>query len=423
MGKRRFRTFALTVLAWITVVATASPASAVPGDLDLSWSGDGRLVANPSPTYDPAFGVAVQDDGKIVVVGVAGGRIHVARYLTGGTLDPTFSTDGRVFTDLGPGTDVAVDVAVQDDGKIVVAGDRKRFSGAARFALVRYNPDGTLDPTFSGDGRVTADFPGAEEEVREMAIQDDGKIVIAGESRPGQGHVLTAVARYTAGGAPDPTFSGDGYRAVDVGVGYEGGQGLAVQPDGRILTTSGLRGPGTTPEWRTVILRFTVSGQLDPSWSGDGRVVRSVVAGYEDLHAMGLAADGTVVVAGEGEGRLLLERYLADGTPDNSFAGDGVQVTNLPGAVEWISSLVRQADGKVVVAGGMAGAGGRSFVARYLTDGTLDTGYSGDGFTPVDFSPGRDSATDVALQADEAAVVAVAVNDDQRYGVARLIGD
>jgi len=83
------------------VVATASPASAVPGDLDLSWSEGGRLVANPSPTYDPAFGVAVQDDGKIVVGGVAGGRIYVARYLTGATLDATFSGDGQVFTDLG----------------------------------------------------------------------------------------------------------------------------------------------------------------------------------------------------------------------------------------------------------------------------------------------------------------------------------
>ncbi len=422
MSTRRFRAAALTALAWISVVATASPASAAPGDLDLSWSGDGRLVANPSPSFDPAFGVAVQEDGKVVVVGVAGGKIFVARYLTGGTLDTTFSGDGKVFTDLGPGTDGAVDVAVQDDGKIVVAGGRNLFSGAARFALVRYNANGTLDPTFSGDGRVTADFPGAEEEVREMAIQDDGKIVIAGESRPGQGHVLTAVARYTANGAPDPTFSGDGYRAVDVGVGYEGGQGVAVQPDGRILTTSGLRGPGATPEWRTVILRFTVNGQLDPSWSGDGRVVRSVVAGYEDLHAIGLADDGTVVVAGEGEGRLLLQRYLANGAPDNSFSGDGVQVTNLPGAVEWITSLVRQADGKVVVAGGMAGAGRRGFVARYLTDGTLDSGYSGDGFTPVDFSPGPDAVTDVALQADEAAVIIATVDGDRRYGVARLLG-
>ena len=136
---------------------------------------------------------------------------------------------------------------------------------------------------------------------------------------------------------------------------------------GRILVTGGLRGPGITPEWRTVILRFTVNGQLDPSWSGDGRVVRSVVAGYEDLHAMGLADDGTVVVAGEGEGRLLLERYLADGTPDNSFAGDGVQVTNLPGGVEWITSLVRQADGKVVVAGGN-GRRRRSELRRPLPD-------------------------------------------------------
>jgi len=423
MGKRRFRTVSLTVLAWVAVVATASPASAAPGDLDLSWSGDGRLVANPSPTYDPAYGVAVQDDGKVVVVGVAAGKIYVARYLTDGTLDSAFSGDGKALTDLGPGTDVAVDVAVQDDGKIVVAADRNRFSGAVRFALVRYNADGTLDPTFSGDGRVTADFPGAEEDVREVAIQADGKIVIAGESRPGQGHVLTAVARYTAGGVPDPTFSGDGYRAVDVGVGYEGGQGLAVQPDGRILTTSGLRGPGIQPEWRTVILRFTVNGQLDPSWSGDGRVVRSVVAGFEDLHAMGLGDDGTVVVAGEGEGGvLLLQRYLADGTPDPSFAGDGVQVTNLPGAAEVITSLARQADGKVVVAGAMAGAGGRSFVARYLTDGTLDSGYSGDGFTPIDFSPGRDSATDVALQTDEAAVVAITVDHDRRYGLVRLLG-
>jgi uncharacterized delta-60 repeat protein len=338
-----------------------------------------------------------------------------------GTLDPTFSGDGKVFTDLGPGSDIAFDVAIQDDGKIVVAGDRNHFSQVVRFALVRYHANGVLDATFSGDGKVTADFPGAVEEVREMALQDDGRIVVAGESRPGQGHIRTAVARYTANGAPDPTFSGDGFRSVDVGVGYEGGQAVAVQPDGRILTTSGLRGPGSQPEWRSVVLRFTVNGQLDPSWSGDGRVVRNVVAGYEDLFALGLADDGTVIVAGEGEGRLLLERYLANGTPDDTFAGDGVQVTNLPGAAEWINSLALQADGKVVVAGRMAGAGGRGFVARYLTGGTLDLGYSGDGFTPVDFTPGWDVATDLALQADEAAVIAASVDGDRRYGVARVL--
>lgn len=421
MGSRRMRTFALSVLAWIALAAAASPVSAAPGDLDPSWSGDGRLVADPTATFDPTYGVAVQDDGKVVVVGFSAGRIFVARYLTDGTLDATFSGDGKVVTDLGPGSDGGVDVAIQADDKIVVAGNRNMFSGAVRFALVRYDPDGTLDTTFSGDGRVSVDFPGAEEDVREVAIQDDGRIVVAGESRPGQGHSLTAVARYTAGGAPDPTFSGDGFRAVDVGVGYEGGQGLAVQPDGRILVTSGLRGPGTPPEWRTSILRFTVNGQLDPTWSGDGRVVRSVIAGFEDLHAMGLADDGTVLVAGEGAGRLLLQRYLADGTPDDTFAGDGVQVTNLPGGAEWITSLARQADGKVVVAGGMAGGGGRSFVARYLIDGTLDTGYSGDGFTPLDFSAGRDLAMDLALQADEAAVIAATVADDRRYGIARFL--
>jgi uncharacterized delta-60 repeat protein len=185
-----------------------------------------------------------------------------------GELDPTFDGDGKVVTDFGA-DDVASGVAIQGDGKIVVGGKREPASGNSNFALARYNPDGSLDPTFDGDGKVLTDF-GAGDIGEDVAIQADGKIVAAGLSGAGTNPFNFALARYNTNGSLDLSFGGDGRVLTDFGSNEEA-FGVAIQADGKIVA-AGLTGAGTNPE-NFALARYKPGGSLDATFDGDGRVV------------------------------------------------------------------------------------------------------------------------------------------------------
>jgi uncharacterized delta-60 repeat protein len=184
--------------------------------------------------------VAIQADGKIVVVGgqtPEGSRFRVARYQADGTLDGTFSGDGKVRTRMGDGEGSATGIAIQANGRILVAGytDVPHEFGdpfRPKFALARYLEDGSLDPSFGGDGRVTTGSRlGLVAE--DVAIQADGKIVAAGHTFFGDGRF--ALARYAGGGSLDPTFGGDGKVTTDFTSGEDAAFGVGIQADGKIV--------------------------------------------------------------------------------------------------------------------------------------------------------------------------------------------
>jgi uncharacterized delta-60 repeat protein len=167
------------------------------GSLDPTFSGDGKQTTNFG-RFDGAGAMAIQPDGKIVAAGGAlDGDFGLARYKPNGALDPTFSGDGMQTTDFGGGFDGARGVALQGDGKIVAAGCACPNDVNARdFALARYNPNGALDPTFSGDGKLTTDFGASDDAADAVALQTDGKIVAVGHGGPGGDFAL---ARYLGG--------------------------------------------------------------------------------------------------------------------------------------------------------------------------------------------------------------------------------
>jgi uncharacterized delta-60 repeat protein len=171
--------------------------------LDTSFGGDGKVTTNFTHDGDPAFGVAIQADGKIVAAGEAAignpsGKFALARYNTDGSLDTSFGGDGKVTTAFSADEDGSGMDAIQTDGKIVVAGVAAYESSNPKFALARYNPDGSLDTTFGGDGKVTTDFSPHTDYADGVAIQADGKIVAAGISGEGGSNPRFAVARYLA---------------------------------------------------------------------------------------------------------------------------------------------------------------------------------------------------------------------------------
>ncbi len=288
------------------------PAWAAPGDLDRTFSGDGKLSENFGAN-DSGTALLIQADGRILAVGnqqVGAYGAVAARYDSAGALDPSFSGDGKLTIDGISGAAAAL----QRDGKIVVGGQVIAPSGASSgdFALARLNPDGSPDSSFDGDGRVVTDFsetfPGGGSSdpfvsVSALAVQTDGKIV-AGGSGSGNRHL----ARYNPDGSLDSSFSEDGKQKTEFGSAADT-TAVVVRPDGDLLTL----GEGG-------LARYNADGFLDTGFSGDGK--QSVGRGATD--DLAVQDDGRIVTVG---GRSVA-RLSAGGTPDPTFSADGFAMTS-----------------------------------------------------------------------------------------------
>ncbi|HMH54581.1 MAG TPA: hypothetical protein VK548_30375 [Candidatus Acidoferrum sp.] len=412
------------------VLGAAAVAAAAPGDLDPTFGTGGTVVTDLGGADYPAA-VALQPDGKIVIAGtrLVGPRgtsrfgIVLFRYRSDGTLDATFGTGGFVVTELGDGTIAWVTgVALQSDGKILVTGGAGLISGAFQgFVVARYHSDGTLDATFGSGGLVVTGFgQGHFASAAALALQADGRIVVAGTAYFSPFNQV-ALARYTANGVLDPTF-GVGGTAVLNFDGTQYTRAMALQPDGKIVLTA-----WTPPFGRQgfLVLRYTADGILDPSFGQGGAAVTDF-GGDADPLALGVMADGRIVVAGGARGDLALARYVPDGRPDPSFGAAGKVTTDL-GGLEAAYALALQPDGKVVVAGAMAiladrapdSIGVRDVVfglARYTPSGELDASFGTGGGQALDFIPSA-----LVLQPDGKIVAVGHLFTD--FMVARVIGD
>ena len=362
------------------------------GTLDPSFSGDGTQTTDFGGV-DGASGAALLIGGKIVAVGFAGGPgsndFGLVRYNPDGSLDSSFSVGGRLRTNFGGFRNLPTGVALQGDGKIVAVGGAGRNSN---FALARFNPSGSLDTSFSGDGRQTTDF-GGDDIGRGVALQGDGKIVAVGDG-PGTFDRDFTLARYNPNGSLDSSFSGDGKQSTDFG-GRDGATAVALQGDGKIVV-AGITGDPFTNDF--ALARYTPNGTLDPSFSGDGKQTTSF-GEFERATGVAIQGDGEIVVVGAAfdVGDFLLARFNPNGSLDTSFSGDGKQTTDFGGS-DGATGVALQGNGKVVAVGN-GGAGGNFALARYNPNGTLDTTLSGDGKQTTDFG-GGDGATGVAIQGD-----------------------
>ena len=390
-----------------------------PGDLDPTFSGDGRAVMNFGTT-GYATGVAIQPDGKILVVGstyvgASGAQdFALARYDADGSLDISFPadkfpSDGRQTTDFGGGMDVAYGVAVQPDGKIIVVGD-----ASGRFALARYQADGSLDSSFPADkspsdGRQTTDFGGA---AYCIALQPDGKIVVAGTAA---GDFV--VVRFNVDGSLDTSFGGNqlpgGKQTTDFG-GYDFALAVAIQADEKIVVAGSTRDALSSD---FALARYNADGSLDTTLSNDGKQTTDF-GGEDGASSVAIQADGKIVAVGSSASfsasatTFALARYNPDGSLDATFARGGLQVSSFTGT-DWASDVALQPDGKIVVVGdGLFDARGETdfAIARYNTDGWLDETFSEHGFQATDFG-GSETAFGVALQAD-GRIVAVGFTSD-----------
>ncbi|MEU4273310.1 delta-60 repeat domain-containing protein, partial [Streptomyces sp. NPDC026092] len=404
----------LAVVAGLALVlALPGAALAAPGDLDPGFGGDGTVLTDAGGE-EAGNDVVVQSDGKVVVVGTDApdslGNFALVRYLADGSLDSTFGSGGRVSTDIGGFVDNAEAAAVQSDGKIVVAGSSGTgFEECCRFTVARYTATGSLDTTFGDGGVAFLSAFGQPASAMDVAVRSDGRIVAAGYTGG-----LFAAARLLADGTPDATFDGDGMVTTDPAPSLEeGGTGrsLALQSDGKIVVGGDV---GTT-RFDFMLMRYNADGSLDTGFSGDG-MQRTDFGAYEGAEEVAVQADGKIVAMGNTDADAAVVRYLADGSLDTSFSGDG-RVTTAGGAAK--DGFV-QADGRIVIAG-RGGDGGDFGLIRYNTDGAPDPGFGTGGRVTTSFD-GADIANGVALQSDGKIVAAGNGGPNTDFAVARYEG-
>ena len=293
----------IVAVALSLVVLGTGPATALPdGDLDPTFAANGgRTDITGSNVADHANAVALAPDGKFVVAGSTTGSLEdtaLVRYGVDGTLDPTFSGDGKQVTPIGSSADQANGVAVQSDGKIVVAG----FRGANEndTTVVRFNSNGSLDTTFDGDGIVvTPVLANLDNVANAVAIQPDGRIVVVGTAGNGNSADFE-VLRYRTNGSLDPAFDSDGIRVLDIGGSTDRANAVAVQPDGKILVAgSSFDLDPAIMDDDTTVVRFLSNGSLDPGF-GTGGIRRDNIGIGDAATGIAVRQDGSIVAVGYG---------------------------------------------------------------------------------------------------------------------------
>jgi uncharacterized delta-60 repeat protein len=327
-GNVEMKTQIIKICACLLIAAAAllggASAPAAPGDLDTTFNGTGKVTTDFSGGYDVGTSVAVQNDGKIVVAGATdlNSEFALVRYNPDGSLDTSFNGTGKVTIDFGDGYENASSLAVQSNGKIVVAGVAAG-GGNGDFALVRFNTDGSLDTSFNGNGKVTTDIAGGNDSGESVAVQSDGKIVVAGYSNGG-GNSDFALVRYNVNGSLDTSWNGTGKVTTDIGGGEDIGFSVAVQSDGKIVA-SGFSYSGGG--FGFAVVRYNVNGSLDTTFNLTGKVTTAINT-YSSGQSVAVQGDGKIVVAGYsnagGASDISVARYNADGSLDTGFGGTGV---------------------------------------------------------------------------------------------------
>jgi uncharacterized delta-60 repeat protein len=444
IGTQRFlwhRSFVLAIVILLLAWPASRSVGADAGDLDSTFGIGGKITLDFFGLTDLSEDMIIQPDGKVVAVGftvvnntAADGDFALVRLNQDGSLDSTFGSGGKVIFDFFGTSDFANAVSLQSDGKIVAAGSSLTTSsgGNSVFAVARFNPDGSVDSSFGTGGKVITEFSTRDDRINDMAIQADGKIVVGGFTtntlRPSRD---IALARYNPDGSLDATFGSGGTVITDFN--NEGGEinSLALQSDGKIVVAGRAATGGDESSPAFTVARYNADGSLDAAFGSGGAVLTDFPGNEDVANAVVIQNDGKIVAAGtvldtvSFQLDFVVARYSSDGSFDTTFGNGGIVTTDFFGDWDLAFALALQPDGKIVAAGSAATDGLDDFaLARYNTDGSLDTTFSIDGKTTTDFSTSENVTTGtlaIALQAD-GRIVAAGSNDNGDFTLARYLG-
>jgi uncharacterized delta-60 repeat protein len=427
-GRRRS---ASVLLAALVCLLAGSSAQAAPGDLDPSFGSGGLVTTDFGGLHDDSHSVGVQSDGKIVAGGFTCGPscdFALSRYNLDGSLDSSFGVDGKVITAFPGELTVINALAIGPDDKIVAVGPT--FS--SNFALARYNPSGELDTTFGDGGRVVTDVA-SQDDATSVALQADGKIVLAGFT-DGATYQDFILLRYETDGTLDGSFGNGGVVMTDFGA-IDNANGLVIQKN-QMIVAAGYTNGGSDTAADFALARYNTDGSLDASFGDSGKVTTDFTFSADVVNALTLQADGKIVAAGVTSGGQLgpafaLARYEASGALDNSFGADGKVTTDFTDTYrdDTAFAVLTQPDGKLVATGS---SGEPTFppnkdfaLARYDESGNLDHNFGTAGTVLTNFGA-DDVARALTLQTDGKLVAAgftseSAIGGDEKFALARYL--
>jgi uncharacterized delta-60 repeat protein len=403
----------------LTLFASMQMAQAADGDLDPTFGTGGTVMTDLNHSTDLANAVAVQSDGKLVVVGqtykdndYSDEDFVVTRYNTNGTLDTTFGSRGRVRTDFPGLAAVPSSVVIQPDGKIVVAGGAfPLFTFAGDFKVVRYNPNGSLDTSFGAGGIVTTTFPEGSYAF-DVALQPDGKIIAAGtvfvDFNPGDAsNTDFALARYNPDGTPDASFGSGGTVMTDFVGAEDDAFSILVQLDGKIIAVGSANSPATFYDFAAA--RYLANGTLDSTFGTGGRVQTDFGDhNFDRARSAALQADGRIVAAGfaisqnGGVQNFAVARYTSNGVLDTTFSRDGKTQIDFGNCCQSANKVLLQSDGKIITVGyaNTEDPDSDFLLARLNPRGSLDSTFGIGGKVRTSFGDLNGGANGAALQSD-----------------------
>ena len=442
------RTFATAIIVSL-ILATGVFGQTASGNLDPTFGSGGTVRTDFSGNIDRANTVAIQPDGKIVAAGSSFSNAKtvedfiVARYNTNGSLDKRFGSNGKITTDFFRNVDQVNALAIQPDGKIVVAGFAQ-LAGAGGtprvFALARYTSDGRVDSSFGNGGSLTTSFGGTFAAASAIMLQPDGKIVVAGTAdfnpRVPNSGLDFALARYLANGSLDASFGDAGKVVFDFFGSFDQANAAALQPDGKIIVVGSASYDSVNRDIGFSLTRFNPDGSTDFGFATGGKQITDFFNAGAKANAIVLQADGKFVVAGTASDSatrpvatdFALARYNSDGSLDPTFGiGGETSVPFSDSAAEQANALAIAPDGKIIV----AGSAFKTFATppdfalrRYNSDGSIDTTFGAGGAVTTDFAGGTDNAQALAIQPNGNVVVAGrAFRSNFDLALARYVND
>jgi len=397
------------------------------GTLDTTFDLDGKKVISFATPNDYGEFVIIQPDNKIIVGGrssLTGGYLSfsLARMNPSGSFDSSFGTSGKVTTSYGTDGFEAVSGALQQDGKIIVVGNAftNASLGYSQIALVRYNSDGTLDNSFDSDGMVFTQVPSSNEDfVKSVKIQTDGKILVGIQSRINFDRDFV-LARYNTDGILDSTFGTNGISRTLLPTSNEAIYDIALQNDGKIIAGGTISGVSNDD---IAVFRYNSNGTIDTSFATNGKFIYDFAANHNYVFGVALTSDNKIVLVGRyqngSSSSPFVARLNSDGTFDTAFDSDGILIQTTD---EMISDVVLQSDNKIITAGTSNGKFG---VWKLNTDGTFDATFGSNGKVETLVNINSCVGNNVALQPDGKIVVVGSTygNPFMKYGVVRYNND
>jgi uncharacterized delta-60 repeat protein len=387
--------------SFFTYTTSGSGGTSCP--LDNTFGTNGKVYL--SQEYHVEYtALAVQSDNKIIGVGYKSPQAFesnttfVTRRLSNGTLDTDFNSTGVLKTGFGSVYEFCYTALLDANENIVIAG-----SANGSYAIARFLPNGQFDNSFSEDGKQILSFgEGIGSSIKKILLQSDGKIVAIGEAYGGSSFEFSA-ARFNTNGTLDASFGTDGKAVIPIDNLNDFGHDAVLQADGKIVI-AGRTTNTTTGEFAAALVRLNSNGTLDTSFGNNGKV-NTLKNSYVFAEAVALDANGKIVVTGHSDGSMIVLRYNSNGSLDTTFGNSGYTITNFDGQGSAKACAIALDNSGKIIIGGYGyepGLGGlfHSAIARFNTNGTLDTTFDKDGKLVTIMGSYNSGINDLVLQKD-----------------------